>query len=134
MMRRLPPHMDMRISLALFWLVLISAATLSAKDILVTDLTAIPPVEKPVTGSAAEKVLRDFQSLEWDGTPGARCHHPAFRITDPAKGKAALDVTICFSCWNVRYFVPEKPLSGFKKDAPSVKKLQETLRALFSKK
>jgi hypothetical protein len=126
--------MDMRISLALFWLVLISAATLSAKDILVSDLTANPPVEKTVAGGAAEMVLRDFHGLEWDGTPGARCHHPAYRIMAPARGKAALDVTICFSCWNVRYFVPEKPLSGFKKDSPSAKKLQKTLRALFSKK
>ena len=122
----------MRILIPLF--VLVSAAILQAREILVIDLTANPPVEAKISGYEAAKVLRDFKNLEWDGTPGARCHHPAYRITDPAAGKASLDVTICFACWNVRSLTPEKPLAGFKKDSDSARRLHDTLRSLFPKK
>lgn len=116
------------------FLLLSSAAALHAGEISVTDLTANPPVEIKVSGATADKVLREFKNLAWDGTPGARCHHPAYRITNPAGGKATLDVTVCFACWNVRFLTPEKPLTGFKKDSESARKLQETLRSLFPKK
>jgi hypothetical protein len=119
--------------LSLF-LLLFSTAALRAAEISVTDLTAKPSGELKVSGAAADKVLREFKNLAWDGTPGARCHHPAYRITNPASGKAEFDVTVCFACWNVRFLIPEKPLAGFKKDSDSARKLQETLSSLFAKR
>jgi len=104
----------------------------SADSIRITDLAAKPQVTKTLTGHDAAKLLKAFDSLPWDHTPGKRCHFPAFRIERLAGESVALDATICFACNNVRFGQPAgKGLQGFNASTDAAKQFHATLTGLF---
>jgi len=101
-------------------------------DIIVTDLTVTPQASTKLTGDKAERLFNQFNLLKWDGSPGARCHHPAYRIQVLEKGVASIDATICFQCHNVLFQIPKNyGLRGFGGEEKSAADLRESLGKLF---
>lgn len=104
-----------------------------ADSMRITDLSAEPQVAKTLAGRDAAKLLKAFNSLPWDHTPGKRCHFPVFRIERLTGDSVAVDATICFACDNVRFGRPAgKGLQGFDASTGAAKQFQATLTGLFA--
>lgn len=88
---------------------------LLAEDTLkLTALNTNPEQSTLISGKKASEIIKAFTELPWDGTPGSRCHNPAFEIIFKLEESKKTKATICFACQNVHFFQPEDALKGFK--------------------
>lgn len=104
-------------------------------DVIVTNLLARPATSVRLEGKSAERLFQQFNLLKWDGTSGARCHHPAYQIQVlEAGGAVSIDASICFHCQNVLFKTPAAyGLRGFDGAEKSAAALRESLAGLFKK-
>ena len=87
---------------------------LLAEDTLkLTALNATPEQSTLISGKKASEIIKAFTELPWDGTPGSKCHHPAYEIIFKIEESKEIKATICFACRNVRFIQPEDALKGF---------------------
>lgn len=102
-------------------------------EVIITAITAKPPVSVHLTGKEGDALFNQFNLLKWDGTAGARCHQPAYQIQVIEGGTTELDATICFNCRNVLFKIPSTyELRGFSAKDASAQTLRDSLGALFA--
>jgi len=126
----------MRVSFVLFVAMLACRVSGATEDtVTVTDLAAKPQRSFTYSEREADKILKAMEGLAWDGTTGARCHIPQYRVQARSQAQVILDASVCFTCHNVRFSAPkEKGLKGFFPDDASAKLLNTILTKISDSK
>jgi hypothetical protein len=94
--------------------------------VVITDLSANPQKSVSFSGTEANKIIFALGDLAWEGTAGAKCHIPAYRVHAESHRRMLLDATVSFTCNNVRFADPDR-LKGFASDCEAAKRLKNDL-------
>ena len=87
---------------------------------------------KIVEGKDAQQILDAWREQKYGGGSAAACHQPPYALKFFSKGKNVLFVTICWSCHNLTFIVPEsKHWVYFQADTPAAKRLKEIFEKAF---
>jgi hypothetical protein len=90
---------------------------------------------KIIEGKETQQILNVWREQKYGGGSAAACHQPPYAIKFYSKNKIVLFVTVCWSCHNLTFIVPEvKHWVDFESDTQAAKKLKATFEKAFPSK